>query len=141
MGHLAAVVNESTECNAAQLVPGSGLLWYDWDKFLPLCFRPIPRITQFHHFVFEAVNPGVVLVKSRVEDNFQQVSILKTGVTVPTVMAAGLPDILPAGGLSRERQTYLYREIRPFVPGEFADELCPAVPDAWGHHRCFAVGM
>eukprot|EP00117_Sycon_ciliatum_P032491 scpid95857/ scgid25183/ len=81
MGHLAAVVNESTECNAAQLVPGSGLLWYDWDKFLPLYFRPIPRITQFHHFVFEAVNPGVVLVKSRVEDNFQQVSILKTGVT------------------------------------------------------------
>ena len=34
------------------------------------------------------------------------------------------------GGLSLERQQYLYKDIRPFVPAAFQDELCPELqPD------------
>lgn len=38
---------------------------------------------------------------------------------------AELPPIIPAAGLSELRQQYLYSQIRPHVPAEFQDELCP----------------
>ena len=50
--------------------------------------------------------------------------LLKT--TGEAVNEAGLPPIIPAGGLSAERQAYLYKEIRQFVPPDFQDNLCPA---------------
>ena len=50
--------------------------------------------------------------------------LLKT--TKESVNEAGLAPIIPAGGLSAERQAYLYKEIRQFVPPAFQDNLCPA---------------
>ena len=127
MGQLASVVDSSAQSNVAQTIPGSSVIWRDWDKFLPQFFRPIPGVSQFHHFVFEAAMPGVVKVKRRVGDEFEDVSLVKP--SAPPVVSAVLPDVIPAGGISCERQAYLFKEIRPFVPDEFADELCPPLPD------------
>lgn len=39
-----------------------------------------------------------------------------------------LPDLIPPPGLSRERQAYLYTEIRPFCDADKQDLVCPAPP-------------
>ena len=36
-----------------------------------------------------------------------------------------MPEVLTPAGLSQERQAYLFKQIRPHVPPEFQDELCP----------------
>ena len=36
-----------------------------------------------------------------------------------------LPDIIPPPGLSKERQLYLYTEIRQFVDVDKRDQVCP----------------
>ncbi|XP_065195728.1 uncharacterized protein LOC135827131 [Sycon ciliatum] len=126
MGQLCDVVNSSSICNAAQTIPGSGLVLYEWDTFFEGLFRPIPQVSKQHHFLFSCETPGIVDVKKLVDDNFTPVAILKTAAE--QVQAAGLPNVLPPGGMSRERQTYLYKEIRPYVADQWQDEVCPAPP-------------
>ena len=61
-------------------------------------------------------------------DEEKAVMLLKT--SKEAVNEAGLPPAIPAGGLSPERQAYLYKEIRQFVAPAFQDELCSPPPDA-----------
>ena len=39
---------------------------------------------------------------------------------------SALPDIIPPPGLSKERQAYLFNEIRQFVDVDKRDRVCPA---------------
>ena len=36
-----------------------------------------------------------------------------------------MPDILPPAGLTRERESYLYRMIRPYVRDPYKNLTCP----------------
>lgn len=123
MEQLAAVVDSSAACNVAQVYPGSTIRWRSWDTFLLQHFRPVPGISKLHHCDFKAVQPGQMVVKETVDGPEAVRSLLKT--SKEAVSNAGLPAIMPAGGLSAERQAYLFKEIRQFVPPAFQDELCP----------------
>ena len=129
LDQLEAVVNTSTntDCNVAHRA-SDGVVWRQWDSFLVGHFKPIKGIRGYHHFVFDSERPGVVMVKETVDGPEQEVSILTTSKAA--VLSAGLPDILPAAGLSLQRQQYLFKQVRPHVPAAYQDVLCPAPPPA-----------
>ena len=56
------------------------------------------------------------------------VSLMKRTTSVGGVQGAQLPPFLSAGGLSIERQQYLFKEIRPHVSDDSQDKLCPRPP-------------
>ena len=117
LGQLEKLVNESATCNKAQLVAGSGLLWYAWDVFLAQHFKPIPGIRSLHHLVFDAATPGVVSVQKTLTDEPQDVIVLRT--SKEALQAGGMPTVLQPGGLSEARKEYLYKQVRPHVPAAF----------------------
>ncbi|XP_060577599.1 uncharacterized protein LOC132734769 [Ruditapes philippinarum] len=93
--------------------------WYDWKTFLPRFFLPLRGIQRYHYF---RVTKDAVYVKERSTDVEQQVTILKRNATVPEDI---LPAVLLPGGLSRARQQYLYKNVRPFVRQVYRDVTCP----------------
>ena len=125
MQHLVDVVNSSAVCNVAQVYQGSSIAWRSWDAFLGMHFYRAPKISKMHHCTFDVLQPGKISWKRSFADAEETFSILKT--SKEALQSAGLPSILPAGGLSQERQTYLFKEIRQFVAPAFQDELCPPV--------------
>ena len=60
MRQLANVVNASAKYNRVQLIPGSGLRWQEWDKFLLQSCKPIPGISKLHHWRFSSRHPGMI---------------------------------------------------------------------------------
>ena len=114
---LAHVVDSSASCNVAQLLANSGVVWRNWDTFLQQHFLKIAGVSKAHHFMFDATKPELVTVKDRVDAPARKVFLLKTSKEV--INEAGLPEIIPAGGLTVERQRCLHKDIRPHVPAEF----------------------
>jgi len=125
---LEQVVNSSAQTNVAHVLRSSPVEWRCWDSFFVNYFKPIKGIRELHHLEFDRSKPGVVSVRKSLSDEPQDVQILAT--TKEALLAAGLPAILPAAGLSAARMEYLYKSIRPHVPAEFQDELCPKPPPA-----------
>ena len=123
MAQLAEIVNSSASCNHAQALTGCDFHWRSWAAFFTNYFTAVKGIRTIHHIHFDAAAPGVITVKKSVDDQPQEIRILAT--SVDALLAAGMPPVLPAGGLSHDRQAYLYRQIRPHVPAEFQDTLCP----------------
>ena len=78
-----------------------------------------------HHCTFDVLQPGKISWKRSFTDAEETFSICKT--SKEALPSAGLPSIRPAGGLSQERQTYLFKEIRQFVAPGLQDEFCPLV--------------
>ena len=106
---LAEVVNTSAACNIAQLYPGSTIAWRMWDVFFGGHFKPLPGVSKAHYFTFEACRPGQVLIKQALSGKEVSATLLKT--TKKAVLEAGLPPRVPVGGLSRDCQTYLLKEL------------------------------
>ena len=61
------VVNTSADVNVAQLVgtqSGQSVVpIYNWNMFLGAHFRNVPHLKNYHHFIFSASQPGVVVMK------------------------------------------------------------------------------
>ena len=127
MEQLVDVVNLSVTCNVAETVPDSGLVWRQWDAFLLEHFKSVVGIRKLHHFRFDSTEPCVIFVKETCSSAERKIKILKT--SKEAVATAGLPLLLPRGGLSPQRRAYLHKHIRPFVAPAHQDELCPAPPD------------
>ena len=70
---------------------------------------------------------GVVTMTERVDSAPVELSLLR--VPVDQVPAAR-PNIMPAAGMSAERQHALYTRIRPFVREDCQDITCPRPPDS-----------
>ncbi|XP_070183797.1 uncharacterized protein [Littorina saxatilis] len=86
-------------CERAQQEDGSTLVnTYDWQTFLKPAFKRLPGMLKFAHFRMSHQHPDY------------------------------MPLILPTPGLSRERQTYLFRQIREFVREDKRDVMCPTPP-------------
>ena len=77
---------------------------------------------KYQYFRMAADRPGAVVVKTGSDTEEREIAMLKPRVQFPVHM----PDILPAAGLSKQRQTYLYKTVRPFVRPQFQDSTCPA---------------
>ena len=120
--HLVEAVRRSTVNNIPQIFAWQ---WRNWETLVDPLFKPIPHIRKYHHFRFDASNPGKVFVKEHTNSAEKEVSIFKKGITAAKVRKAKLPAVLLPEGLTRERQEYLYKEVRPYVKSEYQDIACP----------------
>ncbi|XP_070210181.1 uncharacterized protein [Littorina saxatilis] len=127
---LCEVVRESTpvsHVNIPQLVgreDGSSLVnTYDWQTFLKPAFKRLPGMLKFAHFRMSHQHPGCVFVKMSLAEVEEQRNLLVSREAFRAL--ADMPLILPTPGLSRERQTYLFTQIREFVREDKRDVMCP----------------
>ena len=124
---IAAVMNDSSVVNFAQLVGTSGEILvqsYDWTGFFSKMLRKIDGIKQYHHFSFEEeiLREGKLIVQKSCSDVPSRIKFLKDAQCVfPDI----LPEVVQPRGLRAERQWYLYEKIREFCLGASKDKTCP----------------
>ena len=118
MEQLAEVVKSSAVCNVFE--SGSNVNWY---AFTDQYFSKVKGISKLQHFRFSANKKGTVSIRESVDSEWRDTNILK--VQVEQLSQAVFPEMLPRGGMTAERQLYLYKEIRDFVPVAFKDIFCP----------------
>ena len=132
------VVNQSAECNFAQLVSredGNTIVnTYDWTDSFASRMKKVTGIKKFHHFRVTSSSPGCVFVRERSDTEERSINLLKQPWT-PDVDE--LPAIVSPHGLNADRQWYLYEQIWPFCPPEDMDSVCPlpSVPRPGGSRR------
>ena len=104
--------------------------YYDWKTFLSKYFVPVPRISKFYSFRFSTTTPGYVHVKENSDSDEAAVKILKQLDTESLdAVRRDFPDTLQPAGLSRERYTYLFKKVRPYVRPRCQDKLCPQIEE------------
>lgn len=82
------------------------------------------------HFRFSSLSPGTLFVKSHADDTEREITLLKPTVRHEDLTTGRvMPEILPPGGMTLERQRYLFRMVRPFVRDPFKDTTCPDVEE------------
>jgi hypothetical protein len=96
---------------------------YDWASFLQPYFRKLPNIKKFHHFRFSRDSPGEVCCKELVSSDEQNFLLLKNKELRPPREV--FPDTVRPEGLTEERKSYLYREIRQFCKLGTEDLVAP----------------
>ncbi|XP_062621644.1 uncharacterized protein LOC134283212 [Saccostrea cucullata] len=116
------LVNKSAASNEAVSYDDTWQ-WRNWKDFLSTYFRPVKSVRKYHHFRFTSAEPWYVYVKERTDSVEQKFSLKKIGA--PNFDATEIPAILPPAGMTRERQTYLYRNVRPYVRPSHQEDLCP----------------
>ncbi|XP_062567688.1 uncharacterized protein LOC134229918 [Saccostrea cucullata] len=84
--------------------------WRDWKEFLSGHFKAIRNIRKYHHFRFSNEYPWYVFVKESVDSIEAKMSILKHAI----VDLKTKPILITPPGLSRDRQLYMYRNVRPY---------------------------
>ncbi|XP_056013929.1 uncharacterized protein LOC125667802 [Ostrea edulis] len=100
--------------------------WFDWKTFISQYFGPVRGIRKMHHFRFSSSFPGKMYVRERADQVETEIVLLKSAVTPEDLTAnTVMPDIVPPGGISAERQKYLYRMVRPFVRDPYKELTCP----------------
>ncbi|XP_077985759.1 uncharacterized protein LOC144440284 isoform X2 [Glandiceps talaboti] len=128
LSQLAATVDVSARCYKAQLFRSEAGVqqwqWYNWKGFLERHFKGLPGIRKLQYFRFTAEEPGTVYVKQQMDDPETKLELLKRN-TAP-VDVQGMPDILAPGGMSQQRQLYLYNYIREHVWTPHKDVTSPA---------------
>lgn len=126
---LVDVVQKSASSNVA--IPykhedgGATWEWRDWKSFLSTNFKAVRNIRKYHHFRFSCQDPGYVFLKESVDSEETSVSIMKSPISDPHAR----PILITPPGLSRDRQTYLYRNVRPYVRPLHQEEVCPTPTD------------
>ena len=95
---------------------------YDWKSFLSIFFKPIPSILKYQHFYFSSKYPGIVKLQENASSEKIAVDITKPKVKIDHTQ---MPKLIIPTGLSIDRQTYLYEQIRVFCEPEYADVTCP----------------
>ena len=129
LGQIESVVRSSTVSGKnipLATVKSTGkrnVVWYNWSEFLSSHYTAIPSISQYHHFRFDSLSPGVAFVKVHSQAP-------ETAVTINSNcrISSDMPQIIVPNGMSRERQVYLYEKIRPFCLSDTADLTCPRPP-------------
>ena len=123
MSDIAELVDASSTANRSQLVSdeaGNVLVpTFDWSTFLSTGFKKVKGIKEMQHFSFAADRPGVVLMRKEWEGPTTEL-VLKQGD-----LPVGMPERIEPAGLTRDRQAYLFRHIRPFVDEDKRDLVCP----------------
>ena len=122
---VAKVVNSSAQCKVAQLVfneDGSTLVpTNNWTDFLAPHVRKLLGIKRFHHFIFDAADPGAVRVKVQADIDENRIVLMKDHWQP----GYDMPNVVVPKGLSIQRKWYLFDQIRQFCPDESKDITCP----------------
>ena len=109
-----------TLCRKEAVIIQNGSVKYrEWKEFIQTAFLSLKCIRKFHHFYFSALLPGIVLCSVDADSEKVPVVLRKEDI------CADLPSEILPGGLSRERQIYLYKNIRPHVREQFRNITCP----------------
>ena len=128
VAQLSKVVKESTrtDCNQVELaydpVSKYRVACYDWKSYLSSFFKPVPSILKYQHFHVSSKNPGIVELEELADSERTAVDIRKAGMEIDP---SQMPTLITSPGLSLDRQTYLYEQIRVFCEPEYADATCP----------------
>lgn len=100
------------------------VVFYDWKSYLQDFFKPLKNITKYHHFLFDAANPGQIQCKVKASSESVTFNLLRNKQNLPR--SDNMPTILSGVGLDAARQWYLYEQIREFCYSENAKDLvCP----------------
>jgi hypothetical protein len=81
--------------------------WYTWDAYLRQFYKPLLKLTQYHHFNFSNDREGVQC-KEFADSEIKIFNLMRQ-----TPPPAKYPEEKPAERLSLERQWYLYENLRP----------------------------
>ena len=110
---VATPVNNSAGVNLAKFcgLPNCEVLVpvYDWQNFFEKYFRRIPDILSDHRFEISIDEPGIVVCRKYVDSEPKRVEVFR-GSTIPS----GLPEKIAPTGLSEQRKSYLFKEIRKY---------------------------
>ena len=105
---------------------GGGGRWNRACQHLQLADLPctsLQGIKKIAHFRFSADHPGEVFYKASLAEEESGLNLLKSRDAFGELGA--MPDIIPAPGPPRERQQYLFSQMREFVREDQRDVVCP----------------
>jgi len=119
--------------NITQLVDDvdTPVKYYDWKAFLSQFFKPLKKITQYHHFRISVEHPGVVKCKKFEDSPEEEFNLLKMEIPV-----GEMPVEIGKPGLQSERQWYLYDHIREFCRSDEAKDVTCPLPKEAKLHSC-----
>eukprot|EP00117_Sycon_ciliatum_P002887 scpid108407/ scgid7918/ len=120
---LPEVVKTSGQSNSAQLIPGSTVEWRTWGAFLSTFFRPVPGVSQHHHFEFSADKPGIVKVKKLATDAPESVIIMKA-TKEQDLAGRKISSHSSCRTVSSSPRTHSQRNSSKHVAAPYQDELC-----------------
>ena len=130
MEDVVSAVDQSCEANTATRYCWQ---WYEWDKFFESFFKPVYQIRQFQHFFTTSDQPGKLTMKRSCSSEEEMVmTLLKPGITVENVVAAGMPEPLSEAGISATRMNYLEKQIAehlhvdkepPWIDSKLSEEI------------------
>lgn len=116
------VVNTSTTGTAVQYPSWQ---WRSWKEYLgQFFFKPVKGIRQYQHLSFDSNEPSIVSAKKTCDGTEKKIKILKDQKF--QFREIRRLDVLPSGGLSESRLSYVYSHVRPFVRPAFREETCPS---------------
>lgn len=122
---VADVVTAVAESCAANIPLRYCWQWRAWDEFLFTHFLPVKGICKYQHFHVVKSQPGVVVVKrSCTAAEETTIPLLRPSSTASMVTSSGLPPILPPGGISAARRTYLEKQIKEHLSQDATPPWC-----------------
>jgi len=123
--HLEGIIRTSSTTNNVESLNHTN--FFDFKRDLKPYFEDLPRITDYHYFLFKASTPGVISVKKQLNDPWTGHLLLKKSLNVSDLKSKNLfsPRLLVAPGIANEKQIGLYEKVRKYVPDEFKNILCP----------------
>ena len=113
--HVSDAVSQSSKGNEAVIIQNGSVKYREWKEFIQTAFLPLKGIRKFHLFYFS----GSFICSVDADSEKVPVVVRKEDI------CAGLPSEILPGGLNRERQTYLFKNIRPHVREQFRNITCP----------------
>ena len=97
----------------------------NWCHYLERFLKPIDGITDYNSFRFDNQRPGWVSLKTKMNDEYEDVFLLKRR-RFRFPRPVDYPPAVAPDGLSDERQQYLYKHVRPHVRNPHKRDLtCP----------------
>lgn len=123
--HLKTIIRASSTTNNVEILNHTN--FFDFKTGLKSYFNDLPRITDYHYFLFKTNIPGVISVKKHLNDPWTEHLLLKKSLNVSDLRSKNVfsPRLLVAPEIAHEKQISLYEKVRKYVPDEFKDVLCP----------------
>ncbi len=105
----------------------------NWKSMLEKFFTPLKGISTFSVFVFDSKYPlGEISVGKHEDDKFQVYNLLKSNLQPDKVLNDSAfinlqkqLDPLDQPQMQAKKQWDLYEKVRPYVPTEYQDIICP----------------
>ena len=106
---------------------------FDWVSWLGNVFKKLDNILSYQIFKFSSTEPGVVRCYKTIDSEPVVKNLLK--LENPHVHFTTKPDEISPDGLSKQRQMYLYNQIREFCKVGTEDYVAPN-PNKISHRKC-----